>query len=64
MRRIYLSSAVNQKSVSDMPEDVNVKVIDEMNASPMNSFQVDDSTYVTSCAQLLLSVICVHSGDI
>ena len=35
-----------------------------MKASPMFSFQVDDVTDVTSCAQLLVFLRYFHSGDI
>jgi len=38
-----------------------------MNESISNSmffFRVDKSTDVTSCAQLLVFVSCIHSGDI
>ena len=64
MRRISLSSDAIQRSVSDMLEDVKDQVINEMKASPMFHFQVDDSTHVTSCAQLLVFVRYIHSGDI
>jgi len=32
--------------------------------TPMFFFRVDKSTDVTSCAQLLVFVSCIHSGDI
>ena len=35
-----------------------------MKASPMFIFQVGDLTDVTSCAQLLVFVRYIHSGDI
>jgi len=35
-----------------------------MKASPVFSFQVDESTDVTSCAQLFVFVRYIHSGDI
>jgi len=43
-----------------MLEDVKDQV---MNASPVLSFQVDNSTDVSSCAQLLVFVRYIHSGD-
>ena len=39
-------------------------MINDIKASPMFSFQVVDSTDVTSCAQLLVFVRYIHSGDI
>jgi len=62
MRRISLSSDTIQRRISDMLEDVKDQVIIEMKASPM--FSVDESTDVTSCAQLLVFVRFIHSGDI
>ena len=47
-----------------MLEDVKKQVVNEMKASPMFSFQVDESTDVSSCGQLLVFVRCIHSGGI
>ena len=47
-----------------MSEDVKKQVMNEINASPMFSFQVDKSTDVSSCAQLPVFVSYIHSGDI
>jgi len=47
-----------------MSEDVKDQVINEIKAFPMFSFQVDESTNVTSCAQLLVFVRYIRSGDI
>ena len=55
MRQISLSSNTIQRRISDVLDDVKDQVINEMKASPMFSFQVVDSTDVTSCAQLLKS---------
>jgi len=46
-----------------MLEDVKDQVINEMKTSPMFYFQVDDSTEVTACDQLLVFVRDIHSGD-
>ena len=66
LRRIYLSIDAIQRRISDMPKDVKDQVINEIKASPtpMFSFPVDLSTYVTSCAQLLAFVRYILSGDI
>ena len=47
-----------------MSEDVKKQVVNEIKASPMFSFQVDESTDVSSCAQLLVFVRYIRSGDI
>jgi len=63
MRQISLSSDTNQRSISDILEDVKDQVINEMKASttPMFSFRVDESTDVISCALLLVFVRYIHS---
>ena len=47
-----------------MSEDVKKQVVNEIKASPMFSFQVDESTDVSSCAQLLVFVRYIRSSDI
>jgi len=46
-----------------MREDVKDQVINEMKARAMFSFQVDESIDIASCAQLLVFVRYIHSGD-
>ena len=48
----------------DTSEDVKKQVVNEIKASPMFSFQFDELTEVGSCAQLLVFVRYIHSGDI
>jgi len=64
MRRISLSSDTNQRSISDIPEDVKDQVINEMKTSPTPMLSEGESTDVTSCAQLLVFMRYIHSGDI
>jgi len=45
-------------------KDVKDQVINEMKASPTPMLFVDESTDVTSCAQLLVFATYIHSGDI
>ena len=47
-----------------MSEDVKKQVVNEIKASPMFSFQVDELTDVGSCAQLLVFVRYFYAGDI
>jgi len=47
-----------------MSVDVKEQVLHEIRASPLFSFQVDESTDVSSCSQLLVFVKYIHSGDI
>jgi len=64
MRQICLSSNTAQRCILDMPEDVKDQVITEMKTSPAPMLFVDESTDVTSCAQLLVFMTRIHSGDI
>jgi len=47
-----------------MPEDVKDQVINEMKTSPTPMLSVGESTDVTSCAQPLIFMRYIHSGDI
>ena len=64
MKQISLSNDTIQRRISEMSVNVKEQVIDEIQDSPMFSFQVDESTDITSCAQLLVFVRYIHSGDI
>ena len=61
MKQISLSIFTIHRHISDMLEDVKDQVIIEMKASPIFSLQVDVSTDVTSCAQLLVFVRFIYS---
>ena len=63
-KQISISHNTIQRRISDMSEGVKKQVVDEIKASPMFSFQVDESTDVSSCAQLLVFVRYIRSGDI
>ena len=64
LKQISLSHNTIQRRILDMSEDVKKQVVNEFKASPMFSFQVDESTDVSSCAQLLVFVRYIHSDDI
>ena len=64
LKQISLSNNTIQRRILDMLEDVKKQVVNEIKASPMFSFQVDESTDVSSSAQLLAFVRYIHSGDI
>ena len=64
MKQISLSNDTIQRRISEMSENVKEQVIDEIQDSPMFLFQVDESTDITLCAQLLVFVRYIHSGDI
>ena len=64
LKQISLSNNTIQRRILDMSEDVKKQVVNEIKASPRFSFQVDESIDISSCAQLLVFVRYIHSGDI
>ena len=64
LKQISLSNNTIQRRILDMSEDVKKQVVNKIKTSPMFSFQIDESTDVSSCAQLLVFVKYIHSGDV
>ena len=57
MQHVSLSNNTIQRRISKMS-------MDEIKASPLFSFQLDESTDVSSCSQWFVLVIYINSGDI
>uniref|UniRef100_UPI00358F67E6 SCAN domain-containing protein 3-like n=1 Tax=Myxine glutinosa TaxID=7769 RepID=UPI00358F67E6 len=64
MQQVSLSNNTLQRRISHMSMDVKEQVLDEIKDSPLFSFQLDESTDVHSCSQLLVFVRYIHSDDI
>ncbi|KAG8236890.1 hypothetical protein J437_LFUL018926 [Ladona fulva] len=64
MRNISLSNNTIQRRISNMSMDVKEQIISEIKASPVFSFQLDESTDVSSCSQLLVFMRYIHLEDI
>ena len=64
MENVSLSNNTVQRRISEMADDVKEQVLDEVRASPLFSFQLDETTDVTSYSQLLVYVRYIHSDDI
>lgn len=64
MRQVALSNNTIQRRISKMSIDVKEQVLTEIKSSPLFSFQLDESTDVSSCSQLLVFVRYINSGDI
>ena len=64
IEQVSLSNDTIKKRISVMSTDVKQQVIDELKTSPMFSIQLDESTDVASCSQLLVFVRYVHMEDV
>lgn len=64
MRQVSLSDNTVQRRIADMSEDVKVQILEEIKQSPLFAIQLDESTDVSSCAQLMVFVKYVNSGDL
>ncbi|XP_076344197.1 protein FAM200C-like isoform X1 [Tachypleus tridentatus] len=64
MQQVSLSNNTIQRLISKMSMDVKEQVLTEIKGSPLFSFQLDESTDVSSCSQLLVFVRYINSGDI
>ncbi|XP_076365923.1 protein FAM200C-like [Tachypleus tridentatus] len=64
IQQVSLSNNTIQRRISKMSIDVKEQVLIEIKSSPLFSFQLDESTDVSSCSQLLVFVRYINSGDI
>ncbi|XP_068228019.1 protein FAM200C-like [Palaemon carinicauda] len=64
MQQVTLSNNTIQRRISKMSMDLKEQVLTEIKGSPLFSFQLDESTDVSSCSQLLVFVRYINSGYI
>lgn len=64
MRQVSLSNSSVQRRIADMSEDVKIQILEEIKQSPLFAIQLDESTDVSSCAQLLVFVKYVHLDNL
>ncbi|XP_031336653.1 SCAN domain-containing protein 3-like [Photinus pyralis] len=64
MRNISLSNNTIQRRIADMSADVREQILSEIRESPLFSLQLDESTDVSSCSQLLVFAKYIHLDDI
>ena len=62
---LSISNNTVHPRIVEMSEDVKLQVVSEMKSAPLGLFsiQLDESTDVTSCAQLICFARYVHDGD-
>ena len=54
LKEISLSNVTVKKRISEMSQDILLQVVEEVRSSPLFSLQLDESTDISSCAQLLV----------
>ena len=59
---LSLSDCAVQRRISVMSEDIRSQVIDQMKSAGSFALQLDESTDISSCAQLIAFVRYVHNG--
>ena len=64
IQQVSLSNDTIKRRISLMATDVKQQVIAEIKSSPIFSIQVDESTDVASCSQLLVFVRYIHMEDV
>ena len=64
IQQVSLSNGTIKRRISLMAADVKQQVIAEIKLLPMFSIQVDESTDVASCSQLLVFVRYMHMEDV
>ena len=64
IQQVSLSNDTIKRRISLMATDIKQQVIAEIKSSPMFSIQVDESTDVASCSQLLVFVRYIHMEDV
>ena len=52
LKEISLSNDTVKKRISEMSQDILLQVVEEVRSSPLFSLQLDESTDISSCAQL------------
>ena len=63
---ISLSNNIVQRRIADMSKDIKEQVVEEILSAPFGLFsiQLDESTDVESCSQLMAFVRYIHSGKL
>lgn len=63
LRKIALSGDTVARRIDDMAADVEAQLIKRVQESPVYSIQLDESTDISSCAQLLCFIRYIHGGS-
>ena len=51
-----------QRRISQMSENIKNQVVDEMKSADLFALQLDESTNVSSCSQLISFIRCIHNS--
>ena len=60
---LSLSDNTVQRRIEEMSENIKNQVVEQINQSPFCVLQLDESTDVSSCAQLMVFVRYIHNCD-
>ena len=60
---LSLSDNTVQRRIEEMSEDIKNQVVEQIKQSPIYVLQLDESTDVSSCAQLMVYVRYTHNCD-
>ena len=64
LKEISLSNDTVKKRISEMSQDILLQVVEEVRSSPLFSLQLDKSTDISSCAQLLVCARCIFENNV
>ena len=60
---LSISENTVQRSIQEMSEDIKNQVVEQIKQSPIYVSQLDESTDVSSCAQLMIYVRYIHNSN-
>ena len=62
--KVLLSNDTVKKRISEMSQDILLQVVEEVRSSPLFSLQLDESTDISSCAQLLVYACYISENNV
>ena len=64
MQLVSICDKTIKRPVSDISADMKKLILNKIKSFSLLSFQIDESTYISSCGQLMVFVRYVYSCDI
>ena len=63
LNALSISDNTVQRRIADMADDIKSQMVEPIKDSPIICLQLDESTDVSSCAQLIVYVRHIHNSD-